>query len=111
MSFPSLPPCGKDAFSVALHAVLGDQGVDQRGLLGLFRTIDQTAAVLRSSGFKLICRTVEGGQAFALVHIVAALFVQGDAGCKVQRVSLLLAASAQQRTLAEPIFSASLATM
>ena len=75
---------------------LGRGFVCSGGLLGLFRTIDQTAAVLRSSGFKLICRTVEGGQAFALVHIVAALFMQGDAGGKIQRVALFLSARTQQ---------------
>ena len=82
--------------SVPLHAVLGDEGVDQRGFLGLFGAVDEAAAVLGGGSVELIRRAVEGGEALALVDVVAALLVEGDAGGEVQRVALLLTACAQQ---------------
>lgn len=95
---------------IPFHTVFCDEGVDQRGFAGLFGAVDEAAAVLFGGGGELLRCAVEGGEAFALVDVVAALFMQGDAGGKVQRVALLLAAG-PSRTLAEPIFSASLATM
>ena len=39
---------------------------------------------------------VEGSQTLALLYVVAALFMQGDAGGKIQRVALFLSARTQQ---------------
>ena len=75
---------------IARHAVLRYKGIHQRGFLRLFGTVHKAAAVLGGGSFKLIGCAVEGGKALALLYVVAALFMQGDAGGKVQRVALFL---------------------
>ena len=64
---------------IPFHTVFGDEGIHQRGLFGLFGAVDKAAAVLLGGGSELVRCAVEGRKAFALVDVVAALFVQDDA--------------------------------
>ena len=93
-----------------LHAVLGDDGVDQGQFLGLVGADGEAGAVAGFGGGEALGRAVEGGQALAAADVVAPLFVQDDAGGVVDGVALLFA-PAPSSTLAVPIFSASLAVM
>ena len=96
---------------IALHAVLRYKGIHQRGFLRLLRAVSKAAAVLGGGSFKLIGCAVEGSQTLALLYVVAALFMQGDAGGKSPAGRPFFCRPAPSSTLAEPIFSASFATM
>ena len=58
---------------IPFHTILGDKGIHQRGLFGLFGAVDKAAAVLLGGGSELVRCAVEGRQALALVDVVAAL--------------------------------------